>query len=72
MGALQQVVRPFFISSPPGGKPSLPPFLSQISNLLTSSNTHAIKSAPRLNLNHAYNLLLVKSKYMYNGRLKSI
>ena len=25
-------------------------------------------NVPRLNLNHASNLLLVKSKYMYNGR----
>ena len=72
MGALQQVVRPFFFISSPRRKNLSPPFLSQISNLLTSSNTHAMKSAPRLNLNHAYNLLLVKSKYMYNGRLKSI
>ena len=41
MGALQQVVRPFFISSP-RRKNLSPPFLSQISNLPISSNTHTL------------------------------
>ena len=72
MGALQQVVRPFFISLPQAEKPLSPIFIPNLQPTDLIQHTHAMKSTPRLNLNHVYNLLLVKSKYMYNGRLKSI
>ena len=52
MGALQQVVRPFFISSPQAKKTLSPIFIPNLQPTDLIQHTHAMKSTPRLSLWH--------------------